>query len=83
MKRKRSTISSQEIFNQVGKQIISVAVIQCEGKMYCGTRMDFFSGFFIGPVACPRGLVIYLGLLAHCLVSKKVTVKHSSCLLVI
>ena len=59
MKRKRRAISGQEIVNQVGKQIIFMAAIQCEGKMYCGTCVEFFLFFFVGLVACPCGLVIF------------------------
>ena len=76
MKRKRSAISGQEIFNRVGKQIISVAMIQCEGKMYCGTCADFFLFFFCWTSGLSLWASDFLGLLAHCLVSKKVSFKH-------
>ena len=54
----------------------SVAVIQCKGKIYCGTCVDFFFSLFCWTSGLSLWAGDFLDLLAHCLVSKKVSVEH-------
>ena len=54
----------------------SVAVIQCKGKIYCGTCVNFFFSLFCWTSGLSLWAGDFLDLLAHCLVSKKVSVEH-------